>query len=78
MAKVAVDSWKIAAKKTSPDISLVLLTFVYLCLVVQKPKVLEGVSDLILFVDRFTKMVTDVSTLEIGSLSRLNTRLVFK
>lgn len=39
---------------------------------------MEGVLDFILFVDKFTKIVANISILRINLSSRSNTRLVFK
>lgn len=76
-AKIAVDSRKLAAKKILPDISIALLASVHLYLAVQICKAIKSVLDFILSMKEFAKVVTDLSTSEIGSLSKSNTRLVF-
>lgn len=73
-----MDSWKLAVKRVLSNISLALLAFVSLCLVVQKPKVMKNVPDLVLFVDKFAKVVVDISIPRIDSSLRSNIRLAFK
>lgn len=78
LAKIAINSQKLAAKRVSSDIFLEILASICLCLAVQEPKAIKGVLNLVLFVNRFAGMVADVSTPEIGLLSKSNTRLASK
>lgn len=78
LAKIALDFQKFATKKTSPNVFLVLLTFICLYFIVKKPKVIENVLHLILFINKFIKVITNIFILKIGLLLRLNIKLIFK
>lgn len=78
LAKIAVDSQKLATKRALPDVSSAPLVSVYLRLAVQKSKAIEGIPDLVLFVNGFVEVVADISILEISFLLRSNIKLASK
>lgn len=77
-AKRTIDFQKLATKRASPDIFLVALTSVCLSLAAWKLKAIGGILDLILLLDRFSKVVVDISISGIDLLSRSNIKLTLK
>lgn len=65
--KTTIDSRKLAAKKALLNIFLALLVFVYLYLNVQKSKIIEDIPDLVLFVNKFAKILANIFIPRISS-----------